>query len=145
MNFTQFLDRLNALQLTISITTPIAANVRHCYWGAPAGAIAHLPAIINDMAETERSVGMGMRGEARYRIGVQLLAARATPEDLRSSIIATQFWFAAKQVFDANPTISGSVTHAILRGANPTVPVLVQHGGQAYIGFDATLDIQHVV
>jgi hypothetical protein len=144
MNFSAFLDSLNALQMTISITSPIATTVRRTYWGAPTGTIIDVPAIVNDMTETERSVGMGARGESRYRVGVQLLAAKATPEDTRSSIIATELWFAAKRAFDANPTISGTVTHAILRGANPTVPVLLQHAGQTYIGFEAMLDIQHI-
>jgi len=75
---------------------------------------------------------------------MQLFAARVTPEDERSSRIATSFWTAAKDVFDANTSIGGTVQFSTLRGASPTVPVLLQHGGQAYIGFDAFLEVTRV-
>lgn len=144
MNFDLFIDRLNTLQRSIGITLPVVMTVKRTYWGGPSGAISDLPAVINTLAEPDRSLGMGARREARYRVTVQLLVARATPEDERSSRIATAFWFAAKTAFDADRTIGGTVTHSILQGANPTVPVLLQHGGQAYIGFDALLDIQNI-
>ena len=144
MNFDLFIDRLNSLQRSISISSPVSMVVKRTYWGAPAGAISDLPAIINTLSEPERSLGMGARRESMYRVAVQILVARATPEDERSSRIATAFWFAAKAVFDADRTIGSTVTHAILQGANPTVPVLLQHGGQAYIGVDALLDIDHI-
>ncbi len=144
MNFDLFLDKLNALEKTISITSPVAMQVKRVYWGAPSDAISDLPCIINALAEPDRTLGMANRREERYRINVQLLAARATPEDERSSRIATALWFAAKDVFDADPSIGGTVTFAVLRGANPTAPVLLQHGGQAYIGFDGFLEVQHV-
>ncbi len=144
MNFDLFLDKLIALEKTISITSPITSTVKRVYFGGPADAITDLPCIINALAEPDRTLGMANRREERYRINVQLLAARATPEDERSSRVATAFWFAAKNVFDADPTISGTVMFAVLRGANPTVPVILQHGGQAYIGFDGYLEMQHV-
>lgn len=144
MNFDLFIDRLNALQRSISIMSPVAMTVKRTYWGAPSGAISDLPAVINTLSEPERTLGMGARREARYRVVVQILVARATPEDERSSRIATAFWFAAKAAFDADRTIGGTVMHAILQGANPTVPVLLQHGGQAYVGLDAVLEIDHI-
>lgn len=144
MNFAAFLTRLQALQASIAITAPVALSVRRSYWGAPAGDISDLPAVINVLSEPERALGMGGRREAQYRIGVQLLAARATPDDERHSRIATEFWFAAKERFDADPTLQGTVTWAVLQGGNPTVPVILQHGGQAYIGFDAQLMV-HVI
>ncbi|MBT9176899.1 MAG: hypothetical protein DDT20_01224 [Firmicutes bacterium] len=144
MNLDLFLARLTALQQTIAITTPVVSAVKRSYWGSPAGAVTDLPCIINALTEPERTLGMGARREEKYRINVQLLAARATPEDERSSRIATNFWFSAKDVFDANPTVGGTVMYAILRGASPTVPVILQHGGQAYIGFDAFLDVHNI-
>lgn len=144
MNIDLFIERLSVIQQAISIASPVTLTVKRSYWGGPVGAIGDLPAIINTLAEPDRTLGMGVRREARYRVTVQLLAARATPEDMRSSRIATAFWFAAKAAFDADRTIGGTVTHAALQGANPTVPVLLQHAGQAYIGFDAVLDIQNI-
>lgn len=141
MNIELFIDRLHALQRTIAIATPDAQVVKRCYWGAPSTALVDLPAIINTMTEMERTLGMGMRKESAYRITVQMLVARATPEDERSSRLATAFWFAAKNAFDNDRTIGGTVLISTLQGANPTVPVLLQHNGQAYVGVDAYLDI----
>lgn len=144
MNFDAFLDNLIALEKTISINSPVTAKVKRAYFGAPADAITDLPCIINALAEPERTLGMGNRRAEKYRINIQLLAARATMEDERSSRIAAAFWFAAKNVFDADPSIGGTVMFSTLRGANPTVPVLLQHGGQAYIGFDGLLEVQNI-
>ena len=144
MNFDLFLDKLIALEKTISITSPVALQVRRAYFGAPADAITDLPCVINALAEPERTLGMGSRREEKYRINVQLLVARATPEDERSSRIAAAFWFSAKNVFDADPSIGSTVTFSTLRGANPTVPVILQHGGQVYIGFDGFLEVQNI-
>ena len=144
MNFDTFLDKLILLEKTISITSPITSTVKRVYFGAPPGAITDLPCVINALAEPERTLGMANRREEKYRINVQLLVARATSEDERSSRIAASFWVSAKTAFDANVTIGGTVMFSTLRGANPTVPVILQHGGQAYIGFDAVLDVQNI-
>jgi len=144
MNFDVFLDRLIALEKTIGITSPVAATVKRVYFGAPANSISDLPCVINTLAEPERTLGMAGRREERYRINIQLLVARAAPEDERSSRIAAAFWFAAKNAFDADTSIGGTVMFSTLRGANPTVPVILQHGGQAYIGFDAFLDVRSI-
>ena len=144
MNFDAFLDKLILLEKTISIASPITSTVKRVYFGAPANAITDLPCIINALAEPDRTLGMGSRCEEKYRINVQLLVARATPEDERSSRIATAFWFSAKDVFDADKTIGDTVMFSTLRGANPTVPVILQHGGMAYIGFDGFLEVQNI-
>ena len=144
MNFDAFLDKLILLEKTISIASPITSTVKRVYFGAPANAITDLPCIINALAEPDRTLGMASRREEKYRINVQLLVARATPEDERSSRIALSFWIAAKDVFDADKTIGGTVMFSTLRGANPTVPVILQHGGQAYIGFDGFLEVQNI-
>ena len=144
MNFDTFLDKLILLEKTISITSPITSTVKRVYFGAPPGAITDLPCVINALAEPERTLGMANRREEKYRINVQLLVARATSEDERSSRIAASFWFSAKTAFDANVTIGGTVMFSTLRGANPTVPVILQHGGQAYIGFDGFLEVQNI-
>lgn len=144
MNFDAFLTALNNIQRSIAITSPVSQTIRRTHWGPPAGTVNELPCIINIMSETDRTLGMARRRESVYRISVQALIARATPEDERSGRIATAFWFAAKTAFDSDSTIGGTVTHARLVGAHPTVPVILQHAGQAYIGFDATLEIQQV-
>jgi len=144
LNFDLFLDRLFTLQRSITITSPVNLTVRRAYWGAPSENITDLPCFINTLSETERVLGMGTRREEQIRINMQLLAARARPEDERSSRIASAFWFAAKNVFDADTTIGGSVVFSTLQGANPTVPVLLQHSNTAYIGFDAVLVVTNI-
>lgn len=142
MEFNTFWTALQNLQKSIAITSPVKTQVKAAYWGAPASkAIVDLPCIINALAETDRTLGFGSRDQ-KMRINVQLMAAKATVEDDRSSVIATALWFAAKDAFDANYTLGGNVSFATLQGADPTVPVLLAHGGQAYIGFNAILEIQ---
>lgn len=143
MNFDTFWTRLKALEEGIAITSPVALTVKRGYWGAPPSALPDLPCVINSLSETERALGFGSRDQS-LRINVQLLAAKATVEDERSSRIATAFWFAAKDAFDEDLTIGGTVSLSSLRGADPTVPVILTHAGQAYIGFNAFLDIQDV-
>lgn len=144
MTFQAFWAALQSLEQSIAITSPVAMQVKRAYWGAPTGQALDLPCVINALSEPERTIGLGGRRHERMTVTVQLLAARATPEDERSSIIATEFWQAAKGAFDADATIGGTVMHAVLRGGSPTVPVVLQHAGQAYIGFDAALEIQDV-
>jgi len=140
MNIDQFIANLQTLQNSINIVAPHPTSVKRSYWGAPSAAISDMPAFINTLSDTERALGMGTRMEGRVRVTVQLLVARATTEDERSSRLATSLWFAAKQAFDNDRTIGGTVLFSTLQGASTTVPVLLQHGGQAYIGFDAYLD-----
>lgn len=144
MNFAAFWNALRTLQNSIAIVTPVTMKVKRSYWGAPSSMMTDLPAIINAMTDANRMLGLGVRRQERYQITVQLLAGLATPEDERTAHIATEFWFAAKDRFDADPTLGGVVVQATLQGATPTVPVVLTHGGKGYIGFDALLDILHV-
>ena len=144
MNFTAFWATLEALEKTIAITAPVALQVKRAYWGAPSQAVPDLPCVINALDETERVIGFGSSREQIMRVSVQCLVAKATIEDTRSALSATAFWFAAKDVFDVTPTISGTVSWSTLQGASPTVPVIMTHGGIAYIGFNAVLDVQVV-
>ena len=142
-NFDTFYGKLEALQKSIKITSPVTAQVKRAYWGAPPQTLSDLPCVINALAEPERTLGFGSRDQ-RVRINVQLLAAKATVEDERSSRIATALWFAAKDAFDKDTTITGTVAFSTLRGADPTVPGILTHAGEAYIGFNAFLEIHDV-
>ena len=143
MNLTSFLSALDTLEKTIAITAPVALSIKRTYWGAPSSALPDLPCIVNAMSEPERILGFGSR-EQQVHINVQLFAARADIEDAQSALIATAFWFAAKDIFDKSTSIGGTVAWSTLRGGDPTVPVILAHAGQAYIGFSAMLDIQDV-
>ena len=141
MNFTSFLTKLQALQNAISITSPVAMSVKRSYWGAPQEELNDLPCVINALTETDRMLGFGTRDQ-NLRINVQLFVAKATVENERASLMATAFWYAAKDAFDSDITIGGEVSLSTLRGAEPTVPVILVHGGQSYIGFNAYLDVR---
>lgn len=141
MNFTTFWTKLEALEKTIAITSPVTLQVKRAYWGAPQQEITDLPCVINALSETDRTLGFGSRDQ-NLRINVQLLVASATVENTHNALKATSFWFAAKDAFDKDITIGSTVSFSTLRGAEPTVPVILTHGGMAYIGFNAYLDIQ---
>lgn len=139
-----FIDALIALEKTIAITNPVSDQVKAAYWGAPARGVPDLPCCVNAWTEPERQLGFGSLTVERPRVQVQMLVADAMTEDERSARIATSFWFAAKTTFDASRDISATAGITVLVGADPTVPVLLQHGGKAYIGFNAFLDLEEV-
>lgn len=143
MNFDTFWTKLETLEKGIQITSPVSLQVKRAYWGGPPTAPGELPCIINAMSEPNRVLGFGAR-EQSLQIVVQCLCAKATVEDERSSRIATAFWQAAKNAFDGDQTIGGTVSLSVLKGAVPTVPVILQHAGIAYIGFNAVLEILDV-
>lgn len=143
MNFTAFRAALEVLEESIVITNPVSAKVKRAYWGATSEAMSDLPCVINAWTESERTLGFGGR-EQKGRVNVQLLVAKAMAENTRSALIATAFWFATKDIFDKNTNIGGTISWSTIRGGEPTVPVILTHAGQAYIGFNAYLDIQSV-
>lgn len=143
MIFSTFWQRLKTLETSISITSPVTLSVKAAYWGAPPKAINSLPTFINALSEPDRTLGFGSRDQ-RLKVQVQCFVAKAGVEDERSCQIATAFWFAAKHAFDADYTIDGNVSMATLVGGDPTVPVILVHAGQAYIGFNAVLNLQVV-
>jgi hypothetical protein len=142
MTFATFWAALEALEKTIAITTPAALTVKRAYWGAPP-TVPDMPCCINALSEPERVLGFGGR-EQTMRVTIQLIAARATVEDTQSALIATALWFAMKDKFDKATSIGGTVAWSTLRGGEPTVPVILEHAGQAYIGVSAVLDIRDV-
>lgn len=140
MNFSNFKDELHKLQKSISISTPVSQQVQEAHWGAVPKSVTGMPIFINNLTETGRQLGFGQR-TTDIRVNMQLFVATSRTEEERASEIATNFWFAAKDVFDGDTTINDTVCFSVLQGADPTVPVLFEHGGQAYIGFNAFLNI----
>ena len=151
MNFDTFLSNLETLEKSISIVLvegeegeeDTTLDVQRVFWGAPPDAISDLPCFVNALTEGERVLGFGSRDQ-RLQVNVQLFVKRARIEDTESARNATAFWYAAKDAFDRDTTIGDSVPFSTLRGATPTVPVILSHAGQAYIGFNAVLDIHDV-
>lgn len=140
MNFSTFKTKLDALEKSIAITSPASVSIKRVYWGAPAGSVMELPCIFNALTEADRVLVFGSR-EQGLKITVQCLVQKATVEDEAASLRATALWYAAKDKFDKDHTIGGTVSFATLKGGNPTVPVILTHAGEAYIGFDAVLEI----
>jgi hypothetical protein len=141
MNYSTFKTKLLAIETGISITSPTSMTIKRAYWGVPDGSIVELPTVINSMSETDRILGFGSRDQM-LRIVINAFVAKVQTENETSCDIATAFWFAMKDAFDGDHTITDTVSMATLRGAEPTVPVLLNYAGQAYIGINAYLDIQ---
>ena len=140
MIFIKFLKQLEIITKTIKIGKPVNLQVKRLYWGAPTQTIADLPAVIATMTEPERTLGFGSR-EQIIRVNLQLMVGKSMPDNSTLAEAATVLWFAAKRVFDKNTSINGTVEWSTLRGADPTVPVILQHSGYTYIGFNSYLDI----
>lgn len=145
MKFKHFWKELADLQKSVEIFRPEKIKVKAAYWGAPPQQLipSDLPCFINSMSMPDRILGFGARQQT-MRIHMQLLVARATVEDPKSSLIATALWFKMLDVFDSNLTIGGTASITRLRGDEPTVPVRLVNAGESYIGLSAVLDIQDV-
>ncbi len=145
VRFRTFWKALSDLQKSVEIYRPAKVKVKEAYWGAPPQQLiaSDLPCFINSMSMPERVLGFGARQQS-IRIHMQLLVARATVEDAKSSLIATALWFKMLDVFDKNLTIDGKTSLTNLRGDEPTVPVRLVSAGESYIGISAVLDIQDV-
>lgn len=139
MNFALFLEKLEELEKTIAITSPVNSRVRAVYTGAPGETLTTLPCVINTFSETQRDVGFGGRDETLL-VNIQLMATRSP--NVNASMAAAALWFAAKDVFDADRTIGGTVAVSTLRSSDPGFPVLLTHGGATYIGFSAVLEVR---
>lgn len=144
MNFTTFWTAIETLEKSIAITGPVPMQVKRAFWGAPSQDINDLPCFINAMSEPERSLGFGNQRNQRVRISIQLLVSKSPVDNAQSSLLATAFWYAAKNAFDRDRKIGDTVALSTFRGEEPTVPVLLQHGGHQYIGFNAVLEIHDV-
>lgn len=142
MNFTTFKTKLETLLKSIAITAPVAAQIKNAHLGALPNALS-LPTARWDLTDNQRQIGFGSRDQ-RYSVNIQVLISEMGAEDQHSSLKAFNFWSAAKDKFDADITIGGTVSLSVLQGGVPTVPVIIEHGGKAYIGFTAVLDIQDV-
>jgi len=145
MNFINFWTALETLEKSIAVTSPSSAKVKAAYWGGPSQSysVPDLPCVINTLSEPERVLGFGSRDQG-MRVTVQMLVADATKDDPEASMLATAMWFATVDKFDADQTIGGTVALSSLKGQDPTVPVILQWAGQAYIGFSAVLDVKDV-
>ncbi|MDD2252675.1 MAG: hypothetical protein PHQ10_06910 [Dehalococcoidales bacterium] len=141
MDFSTFKTNLGTLVKAVKITTPATVQINRFFWGAPTQAVTDLPAVIGALTESERTLGFGSR-EQMVRINLQVMVAKASPDNTKNADIATALWFAFKDTFDKSATVNGAVAWSTLRGGDPTVPVILTHAGQAYIGFNSYLDIQ---
>jgi len=148
MKFADFWKALQNLEKSISIDSPTKISIKRAYWGAPQNELNELPCAINVMSEPDRSVGFGGGRNQKLQIHIHVAVAKASVENEHSSMTTTALWFAAKDAFDRDRTIGGTVSLSLLRGGGsnvapqPVAPVILQHGGQAYIGFSAVLDVQ---
>ena len=142
MNFATFKTNLEALLESIEIASPVSLRIKKAHCGALPRALS-LPTARWDLTDNQRVVGFGSRDQ-RYRVDIQVLISEMGAEDEHSSLKAYEFWSAAKDVFDGDITIGGSVSMSTLQGGSPTAPIKLEHNGKAYVGFSAYLDIQDV-
>lgn len=135
------LDRITEIQKAISIDDPMRVDIQAAYKLVPPASVQlpDLPCFLN----TWTLVGMETNPEMRtlrYQVSMQCVVARATVEDDISADIATALFEQALDDFGHDIALAGTVTIAIMRGGDPTLVIIER--GQAYIGWQAILDIQ---
>lgn len=139
MDIRSCLDRIIAIQRSLSITSPIAATIKRAYkYFPPQEAPLETPCFQNAWTLVSEERGGGVRRQ-RYTVRMQLLVDDADQE--RAADIATAFHVALVDAFDADVTLAQTCSHQSLRGGSPTL-VVFERAGRFYVGLDLYLDIE---
>lgn len=138
MDIRSALDRIVAIQQSLSITSPVALSIKRAYkYVPPQEAALDLPCWQNSWTMVSETRGFGSR-EQLYTVNMQLLVADADQD--RAADIATAFHVALVDALDNDRTLGGTVTRQDLRGGNPTL-VVFERSGNVYLGLNLFLDL----
>jgi len=130
------LARIVAIQAAISITSPAVLTIARAYKDPPGGA-QDTPCFLNIIEPGEIKYGLGSQRQT-HRVKMQLLVKGEQAAD--ASAIARAFLEATRTAFNADLTLAGTCTVAVL-GATAGVLGL-QYAGAQYIGFELPLLVQ---
>lgn len=141
MSLRTALDRIIVLQEALTITDPVNLTVKKAYKFVPPASVQvpDLPCCFNSVSLVSIEGNASMRTR-RFQVLMQCPVARMTVEDDISMDIATALFEQAVDDFGHDIALQSMVTLVTMRGAEPTVGRM--EWGQAYIGWQAYLDLQ---
>lgn len=138
------MDAVTELQASLTVSEPDNYSVTkvYRYFLDPQYELSGPRVFMNEWTfkPVDFSRMMALR-ELEYAIRMQFMAAEAIADAARTTLVAEAFWEATMNLFCQNVGLKGTATRALLRGAEPTIGLIVR-GGKAYIGFEAYLDVQ---
>lgn len=138
------LDRLVALEQAVQVAAPRPTQVRRVYRYHPVpGTAIEPPCFANEVSVTGWGAAWGVAALVRMTVHVRLFAARAGTgdDDLWADVVAGLVDDFVRRL-DLNPTLDGqALAVENVRGHTPTLPLLLEHNGQGYLGAVLYLDV----
>lgn len=141
ITFSPALDRIAAVQLGLSITSPVAETIKRVYRVAPkqSDALSDRPCFINTVDVPEVHWGANAQRHRMYTVGMQLVVDDADKDVGRE--IALSFLEALIVAFHDDLTLNFTCTSQVLRGGSPTLAILTW-GGRDYVGLQLFMDVR---
>jgi hypothetical protein len=144
MSIRGVLDGLVAVQAAVAVTAPRALAVRRVYRFHPVPGMAiEAPCFANEVSATAWDPVWGSPVALRLTVHTRLFVARvgAGDDDLLADLVAALVDDYLRRL-DADPTLGGqALAIENVRGHTPTLPLLLEHGGQGYLGAVLYVDV----
>lgn len=140
LTFSPALDRIAAVQLGLTISSPIAETIKKVYRVPPkqSDVLADQPCFINTFDLPDVRFGVNGQRHRTYTVGMQLLVDDVDND--RGREIALAFLESLIVAFQDDLTLAGTASSIALRGGSPTLAVL-EWGGRAYVGLQLFMDV----
>lgn len=138
--FSPALDRIAAVQLGLSITSPIAETIKRVYRVPPrqSDSLSDLPCFINTVDLPEVHWGVNAQRNRTYVVGMQLFVDDANKDVGRE--VALSFLEALIVAFHDDVTLNGNCTSQTIRGGSPTLAIL--EWGRPFVGLQLFMDVR---
>lgn len=140
LTFSPALDRIAAVQLGLSISSPLAQTIKRTYRVPPkqGDALPDVPCFINTVDLPDIHWLPNSQRQRRFVVGMQLFVKDADNDQGRE--IALSFLEAIVVAFHADVTLNGTCTAQTLRGGTPTLARL-DWAGQSFVGLQLFMDV----
>lgn len=134
------LDRIKAVEETLSITSPLAQSIERVYKYVPSRlAMPEVPCFIHTYSLAEVQHLPNAQRKQMYVIRTQFLSGDADQD--KASDIASAFLEKWVDAFSADLTLNGACSGPIrMRGGDPTLTAL-EYAGKSWIGLDLAMDV----
>lgn len=141
MDIRTAMNALQSIQLGLAITEPFPLAVKEAYKFVPkANQVISPPAWVNNWTLNRVDGPGGQYRKQYYTVAMNLYAMPAAPDADIATDVASAFHAAFVDALDLKVNLSGTVSVATLRGADPTLGIL-ERGGVSYIGLSLFLDL----
>lgn len=139
MNIQTALERLNTLQMTVSITDPSAMSTKKAYPTIPSGKGMPEPPCFLNFAKPVRIEHIAGARRMRWIVRSQLLVHDAD-QDVASDI-ALAFASAYIDVMSNAQTLDGGIGVILDGMSGSDIPIRLEYAGRFFIGAEFTIEL----